>query len=447
MSKVLYCVTFWEKESNGNFIPCCESSSFSPTTEITDEKDGSTSKEKEKKNAKVYYYVELKDYVEREKDARNCRRLLKCHYKWFLKKPCTYTYQSDELEDFLYYHVTFEQTRSKHPEVRQLNYLFHRQQTTTVLQASCYVSDDYGIMLLKLKYDIYRLCCCYLDVKNHRTYHHKFFISNAPCNVQICNGSIWLVQKASSRQLEVTLLRLCDNVRITCKIPFDTSNHVTWQQLIRVSKSCFVIKELKTYVKFNAEEKILVTKTISFENMDSIQDMFLLGDMVLMYEKYQKDVPPVLYIGVSEPQIVVQKKLDFAYFNNCKQYIPSSYEVNVYSRGMKALILSAESYIIVVDILKGAITQILSYVPCFWQHKMSIHFSIDGEYVHLIGKSKSVYKPGFTEYLCTSFPLWHGSTLRELCMYKISKHYTLKQLEQYALPNHLFKDLKIIVQL
>lgn len=468
MKTVTHSVSFWELDKDhDNWIPCCDS------TQVYSNK--TQSGKHSKLNKDDYYCVELKERVEAPSDARNCRRLLKLDYDWSIERSREKAHMTrDELDGFLHHYISFQHGRLKHPHVVKNYYTFSRSLTSTVLLPSCYVADDNGIVLLK--YESNKLRCCYMDLKQHRVHHHKFqiacggnFSNSQTVGVKLCKDALWIFHRTTNnvvsansggdndegrgargrtRSLVVIYLRLSDGVRVQEKLACSVHSATvkTLLERIRVSQLSFVLNKHVKYLGFLPEQKKLAVYTFKrFEPFEFIDEVLLLDEKVIFWDKQfrYKDTSHIIYIGALRPEFVIEKKIDFSStFENYKEFVPSIRELCVLPRGGKLLVMSEESYVIVIDVMKCAVTQILSYVSCFWQHRLSLYISLDGECIRMIGKTKHYTKQGYTDYLCADFPVWHGCTLKEICMHTIMKSYQMNYLRQCNLPKHVIRELE-----
>ena len=402
------------------------------------------------------------------------------------------------LEDLLVYRITFEDKRRLRSEIRDkdnsksnTNYrnqnnkylvdqfpvkctcYFSRNRTEGELSDSFYLADDRCIILAKFSARTLKLC--YLDLLNGKTYFQKLVLFHITVELRLCNGLLWLVQKPSTSKLcEILYIRpndvnarACSNcivTRHTLSITFASLEMFLEKAVF--SSTAILFKAYHTYVRYDSQRHCLREESYDIPEIDDSSEFYTVGKMFLAVQREnvksdgegvdlaispeqlprrrnQRNLAVVsprkqlvyFYTGVFEPELKLRRKIDISRcLSQHENYLTPNFEVSVHHRGMKALLLSEESYILVLDLLSGKVTQILSYIPCFWQHKLSLQMTPDGDVIKMIGShGQRVCGGALTgkmEYLCVDFLTWHGASLREICMRKVARTFDYTWLEQ-----------------
>ena len=449
-------VSFWEHgRSEKELIPICEPTPLfqGSDNKNTDHRDGDGGP----KTSKETYNCVVLDSHETP-NPRECRRLLKRGYLWSLcrgENECGVDGRKRALEDLLTYKITFLEKRGtlnnnnrQYPS--KYTCYFSRNRTAAALSDSFYLADDRCVILIKFSTPTLKLC--YLDLLNSgKTYFQKLVLFHTTVELRLCNGLLWLVQKPSLSQLcEILYVRPnnsylnCIVTRHTLSMPFASLTSFIKKAVF--SSTVILFRAYHKYVLYDAQRHCLREMSFDLPEIEDSKEFYTVGKMFFTVLKPQDDgrgnttTSVFFYTGVFEPTMKLTRKIDIGRcLSQHENYLTSSFDVSVHHRGMKALVMSGESYIIVLDLLTGKLTQILSYIPCFWQHKLSLQMSPDGNLIKMIGKySRGTSK---TEYLCVDFLTWHGNSLKELCMRSVARNFDYEMVAQQNLPRPVMGEL------
>ena len=434
-------VLFWEHGQHTNhLIPICEPT---PLQEV--EQDGSCKAAGNQRSSKrTYNCVTLGSYP--EPGPRECRKLLKRGCSWSLCSENTNTEEA-ALNHLLYYRIVIEDNRRvRHRDRNQYKYYFKRSRQLKRLCDSCYVADDRCIIIFKYKSPSLKIC--YLDILNPaKTYFQKLVILHSGLQMRLCNGALWIVPSPSMTQIcEVLYVRPnvaflnCTIIRYNLSMKYSTPT--AFFSEAQCSSDCIFFLKKKKYLAYDSVKHCLVERTIDIPELNDLEEFHVVGKMffAVPVREDKKTEPPVFFTGVVHPKMRITRRIDLSRsLGQYRSYVPGYTDITTHHRGMKALIMSTESYIVVVDLLTGKVSQILSYIPCFWQHQLSIQFSLDGNVIKLLGKYKFT---GKTEYLCVNFRTWHGTSLKEMCLRCVSKEFTYDEVQRRNLPRSLLRELE-----
>ena len=462
-------ISFWEHgKSDKELIPICEPTPirYDEDNKNADQCDNAVAVKTNKKPSKeTYNCVRLKRYETPK--PRECRRLLKRGYSWSLYRAENqpFTGVVDEgrkraLDDLLTYKIDFVQTtpnsnNNSDQYPNKCRSYFTRNQTACYLKDNTYLADDRSIILVKFSAPTLKLC--YLDLLNgfSKTYFQKLVLFHTAVELRLCNGFLWLVQKPSISQLcEVLYLRPnksnCIVTRHTLSIPF--ASLATIMDKAVFSSTVILFRAYHKYLLYDAQRHCLREMSFDIPEIENCTEFYTVGKMFFTVQKsLTKEVdngssnnirspakkPNVFfYTGVFEPTMQLIRKIDIGRcLSQHENYLTPSFDVSVHHRAMKALILSDESYIIVLDLLTGKVTQILSYIPCFWEFKLSLQMSPDGDLIKMIGIGHQ------SDYLCVDFLTWHGNSLKETCLRHVVRHFDYAMLTKQNLPRAVTRQL------
>ena len=466
-------ISFWERGKNETeLIPICEPTPIQYGGEDknnTDQRDNETAAVKvkaNKKSKKTYNCVRLKSHDIPK--PRECRRLLKRGYSWSLcpgaeNEPATGGGVDNNdglksaLDDLLTYKIDFVQqtilnnNSSIDQYPNKCTCYFTRNQTSLALKDNIYLADDRCIILVKFSAPTLKLC--YLDLLNGVTYFQKLVLFHTSVELRLCNGFLWLVQKPSISQFsEILYIRPnnsnCIVTRHTLSVPFTSLSAIMEKAVF--SSTVILFRAYYKYVLYDAQRHCLQEMNFDIPEIENCTEFYTVGKMFFTVQKSltnevsnnvnndrSRTKPSVFfYTGVFEPVMQLTRKIDITRcLSQHENYLTPSFDVSVHHRGMKALILSEESYIIVLDLLTGKVTQILSYIPCFWQHKLSLQMSPDGNLIKMIGIGH------YGDYLCVDFLTWHGNSLKDTCLRHVVRNFDYAMLSKQNLPRAVMRQL------
>jgi len=433
-------VLFWEHGQHINdLIPVCE------TTPLKEVEHGGGNGKNQRSSKRTYSCVSLNAHP--EPAPRECRKLLKKGYTWSLCDENNVNTEEEGLDHLLYYRIVIKDTRRvRNRDRTPYKCYFKRLRQLKRLSESCYVADDRCVVLLK--YHSPSLKICYLDVLNPgRTYFQKLVILHTGLQMRLCNGALWIVPSPNLTQVCEVLYVLPNSAFSNCTITrhnlsLKYSTLTAFFAEAQCSSDCMFFLKKKKYIAYDAVKHCLVERNIDIPELNELEEFHVLGKMffAVPIREDKKTEPPVFFTGVMHPEMKITRRIDLSRsLGQYQSYVPGYTEITTHHRGMKALIMSTESYIVVLDLLTGKVSQILSYIPCFWQHQLSIQFSMDGNVIKLLGKYKFT---GKTEYLCVNFRTWHGTSLKEMCVRCVSKNFTYDQVLRRNLPRNLLHELK-----
>lgn len=435
---MIYSVDHWEALSNNICVPICQPNKL--TSGLTNEKDDVFSR---------YVRIKLDDFDKELSDARLCMKLfLKKHYGVRRMYPEIDSEEAD-LTSFLYHCIKTTTPMSLLVTISDKDFCFERnRQLNDVSYDRCcadYVSDNYGIVLFKTNER--KLHLFYLDLLSGYTDHGDIKCSPRRFGVRFYKCVLWIIHEPVACVSEIWFVRFGEELVRPTKLFLTTDrNHEKLLHSVTVSRNFLVFSGLKTYLFFDEKSRVLSQKTFPDDIFNKISTVYAVNKMLLIQGKPREDLPPLLYLATVFPDVKIKKEIDLAeLFTNYKHYIPFGFELDVFPSAMKALVRSRESYVIVVDLRLGIVSQILTYIDCFWQHKLLVDFSRNGKEIRLIGKERSsvglANKPG-TDYMCLKFSVWNGMKLTDLCKKTLTHYFSWEKIQSFGLSKHLLKDIE-----
>eukprot|EP00111_Clytia_hemisphaerica_P020775 TCONS_00061273-protein len=440
MLQSIHNVSFWESYERNNktdLIPICEATAMEEEEKVTTGK---------KQSKRTYNCLKLKPKPKPE--PRECRRLLKRGFSWYLKKYDETKYEH-VMENLRSYAIVFhDKRRIKNCDPNQYTHHFERDKfDDVILNDNCYMADDRCIILLKFAAPSLKLC--YMDLVTGKTHSMKLVMFYTNIKLRLRNGALWVVQmpplipQQTPEVLYILPNASCENcsvVKHSLSLKFNNMNVLMSE--VKFSNRVMLFLRSQKYVLYDTQKHCLSEKKFDIPEIVEAQELHLVGKMFFVLPKKPDKVhPPIFYTGVFEPEMKLTGCIDLSCsLQQYKNYITDDYiEIWTHHRGMKALILSSEAYVTVIDLLSCKATQILSYVPCFWTHKLSMQMSTKGDVIKMVGTYERSYD---TEYLCVDFRTWRGTTLKDICKNAITSSFTYDVLLQQNLPKMLMRELE-----
>ncbi|XP_057306991.1 uncharacterized protein LOC130645129 [Hydractinia symbiolongicarpus] len=432
---MIYSVDHWEALSNKISVPICQPNKLTP---------GVFSR---------YVRIKLDDFDKELSDARSCMNLfVKKHYRVRRTYPEIDSEEAD-LISFLYHYIKTTTPMSLLVTIRDKDFCFERnRQLNDVSYKRCcadYVSDNYGIVLFKTNER--KLKLFYLDLLSGYTDHGDIKCSPRRFGVRFYKCVLWVIHEPVACVSEIWFVRFgIDRLKPTKLFLTTDRNHGNLVHSVTASRNLLVFSGLKTYLFFDEKTRVLSQKTFPDNVFNKISTVYAVNKMLLIQGKPREALPPLLYLATVFPDVRIRKEIDLAkLFTNYKHYIPFGFELDVFPSAMKALVRSREMwslcYVVVVDLRLGIVSQILTYIDCFWQHKLLVDFSRNGKEIRLIGKERSSGGPGSkpgTEYMCIKFSVWNGMKLTDLCKKTLTHYFSWETIQTFGLSKHLLKDIE-----
>jgi len=466
MSDVYLVVDSWEKLTNGKEVPVCRPNNYSNHT-ATD-----TNLSHESDIDHKYIHVDIPNNILVTADElKKCWSSLKENQRLDYMQEEESESLGDDLTSFLFHRIKFlscKRNKKKSKACCCGVYTFKKENSIKEFKSElAYASDHHGIAFLSL--DKFKFKSYYFNFKTKEVTFAKIDFLMKPfekCGVKLFKGSLWLIKYSGAYPNEIHLIYFK-----TCMTKESSWYYVISKSLVTnikmnsifVSRNICVISNQSLLILDESTLKVGCTNRKDFVffkdafsqphiqadviDLTELQTYGIVGNRIIMVGlklKHQNDIPNIYILSIltdGSLQLLTTLNL-FTLFDKCENMIPYGFELTLHPYAKRAIIKSGASYVIIIDLVKVCVTQVLSYIDCFWSCELSIQISSSNNEVRLLGKKHESF--GSTvEYLCLKYNLTHGLTLKDLALQHILKYQDLHSLQLFNLPKQLYNQLAI----